>query len=333
MKKLQNSPLINVSIKRVSVLGCLTITLAALFNGLNFSFADTPKGSKAPITIKAEVDKHSVAIGDKIKYIITVSCSKNIKVEFPDFGKNLENFAIKDFGSSRKAFFGKQTITTWYLLDTYVTGESTIPKTTIKYRQKGQTVWNEAEIKEQKITVRSMLEKAGHDAALRDIKEPVNLPQKLNFYFIMAILILAAILAVSTVFLLKTRDTRELTRFKPAHEIAYEQLAALKKKNLIEQGRIKEFYIEISDITRHYIENRFNIKAPDMTTEEFFIKVKVHPQFNAEHKMLLKDFLVCCDLVKFAKYSPSQEEIDSAFESAEKFIGQTKEEEQKTVAD
>lgn len=307
------------------ILGCWAITLALIFNGLNFSVADAANAPK----IKAEISKHSVAIGDKIKYTITVSCAKDIEVELPDFGKNLQNFAIKDFSSSRKTFFGKQIITTWYLLDTYVTGESIIPKTAIKYRQKGQTLWNEAEIKEQKITVKSMLENAGANASLHDIKKPVNLPQRFKRYLIMAMLILAAALAIFALFLLRAKKSQELARFKAADEIAYEQLAALKKKDLIGQGKIKEFYIEISDITRHYIENRFKIKAPEMTTEEFFFEVKEHPQFNAGHKTLLKDFLFCCDLVKFAKYFPPKQELDSAFEAAEKFIGQTKEEAQK----
>ncbi len=335
MIKTKNNTLNIVSRTKEQILRfgrCIFTALVISFSGINFSFADTPKEAKPPITIKAEVNKHSVAIGDKIKYTITVSCGKDIEVEFPDFGKSLENFAIKDFGSSRKAFFSKQTITSWYLLDTYVTGESTIPKTAIKYRQKGQTVWNEAEITEQKITVKSMLEKAGPSAGLRDIKNPVNLPQNFSRYFIIAMLILAAVLILSAVFLLKTKNAQGLSSLKPAHEIAYEQLEALKKKDLVGQGKIKEFYIEISDITRHYIENRFNIKAPEMTTEEFFIKVKEHPQFQAGHKALLKEFLVFCDLVKFAKYSPSKQQIDSAFESAEKFIGQTKDKEEKTVS-
>lgn len=296
------------------------------FSGINLFFAEGATKPKTPITIKAEVNKHTVNIGDKIKYTITISYSKNIEVEFPDFVKNLGNFAIKDFGERQKSFLGKQTVTTWYLLDTYVTGESIIPKTTIKYRQKGLTVWSEAEIDEQKITVKSMLENTGTNAGLRDIKKPVNLPQKFKNYFILIILFLTASLILLAVFLLKTKAGLGLSNLKPAHEIAYEQLNALKKKNLIGQGKIMEFYIEISDITRHYIENRFDIKAPEMTTEEFFIKVKEHAQFKTEHKTLLKEFLICCDLVKFAKYSPLPEEINSAFVTAEKFVEQTKEE-------
>ncbi len=301
------------------------IFAAIILNSFSLSLAYTP------ITITAEVNKHSVAIGDKIKYALTVSCSKDIEVEFPDFAKNLENFAVKDFGESRKTFFGKQTINIWYLLDTYVTGESTIPKATIKYRQKGQTAWNEAEIKEQKITVKSMLENAGPNPGLRDIKKPVNLPQKINLYLIIIILFLGAAIIILTVFLLKTKARLGLSSLKAAHELAYEQLNALKKKDLIAQGKIMEFYIEISDITRHYIENRFNIKAPEMTTEEFFAKAKEHAQLKTEHKTLLKEFLVCCDLVKFAKYFPPSEEINSAFETAEKFIEQTKEEQKEPV--
>ena len=41
-----------------------------------------------------------------------------------------------------------------------------------------------------------------------------------------------------------------------------------------EAGRIKEFYQRISDILRHYIENRFGLHAPERTTEEFLVELK-----------------------------------------------------------
>ena len=334
MKKIKNDILSIIFLYRSQVTKkklprfarCICAALAITFSGMNFSFADAPKGSQAPIAIKTEIDKHSIAIGDKIKYTIAVSCAKNIEVEFPDFGKNLENFAIKDFGSSRRFSLRKQSIKNWYLLDTYVTGESIIPKAVIKYRQIGQKEWQEAEIPEQKINVKSILKNGASSADVQDIEDPIDLPQRHGYFFIISALILAAILSVSAVIVLKAKNTRGSPRFKPAHEIAYEQLTALKKKGLIAQGKIMEFYIEISDIARHYIENRFNIKAPEMTTEEFFIKIKEHSQFQTGHKALLKEFLACCDLVKFAKYAPSKQEIEAAFGSTEKFIEQTKEE-------
>ena len=110
-----------------------------------------------------------------------------------------------------------------------------------------------------------------------------------------------------------------------AHEVAYKQLQALRQKDLIRQGRIKEYYSEISDIIRHYLENRFLLKAPEMTTEEFLFYVRDKAELVREHKSLLKDFLVACDLVKFAKHTPSAVDMEAIFASAKKLVDETRE--------
>ncbi len=100
----------------------------------------------------------------------------------------------------------------------------------------------------------------------------------------------------------------------------------MEKKDYIRKGKTKAYYIELSDIMRRYLENRFNIRAPEMTTEEFLIKVKEDSVLSLEHKGLLRDFLLNCDLVKFAKYQPAEQEAGLSFASAKKLIDQTKEE-------
>ena len=59
-----------------------------------------------------------------------------------------------------------------------------------------------------------------------------------------------------------------------AHEMAYARLRALVAEKLVEQGRIKEFYERISGILRHYIEDRFDLHAPERTTEEFLAELR-----------------------------------------------------------
>jgi hypothetical protein len=85
------------------------------------------------------------------------------------------------------------------------------------------------------------------------------------------------------------------------------------------------YYVELSFIIRRYIEDRFDVRAPEMTTEEFLSKVKDMNVLSDEQKALLKNFLSYCDLIKFAKYGSTYEEMEASFESAKKFIGQTKE--------
>jgi hypothetical protein len=131
---------------------------------------------------------------------------------------------------------------------------------------------------------------------------------------------------VSVVFLRRRKGQQQIAIKRPAHLIAYEQLERLREKNLIKGGKIKEFYSEISDIIRHYLENRFLLKAPEMTTEEFLLKVRESFPLSLSHKSLLRDFLSRCDLVKFAKYLPQEKDSDEAFEAAKNFVDQTKQE-------
>ncbi|MHC5184367.1 MAG: hypothetical protein ACYSPI_08845, partial [Planctomycetota bacterium] len=81
-------------------------------------------------------------------------------------------------------------------------------------------------------------------------------------------------------------------------------------ENLVEQGRIKEFYEKLSTCLRHYIENRFQLRAPEQTTEEFLEQLKTSDALRLEHKQQLQKFLEHSDLVKFARYEPNPEQIN-----------------------
>jgi hypothetical protein len=161
--------------------------------------------------------------------------------------------------------------------------------------------------------------------ALRDIKGPLSLSQHINIFLFLLILVFLAGLVFLFKLLSKKKESCAIVLKKPAHEIAYEQLEKLKIKDLVHQGKIKEYYSEVSDIVRHYLENRFLLKAPEMTTEEFLFYVRDNSQLISEHKVLLKEFLLACDLVKFAKYVPALPEIEAIFFSAQKLVDETKE--------
>jgi hypothetical protein len=306
----------------------LFFSLSMLFTAaVTVCFAQDKKEPSAPIKVSAQVDKATAAIGDKIRYTITIEKSKDIEIEPFVFGENLGNFAIKDFGSKRSVFFNKEKISQWYILDTYITGKATIPKAVIKYKIKKEKDWSQLETKEIAVEVKSLLDQAGPNTLIRDVKGPVRLPLLINKYLVLVILFLLTVLGFLTGYFLRKNKEEQIIPKKPAHEIAYEQLEALKIRNYIALNKIKEYYTEISDIIRHYLENRFKLKAPEMTTEEFLILARDSSELISEHKNLLREFLLCCDLVKFAKYAPSADEVNSIFDSAKRFIDQTKENE------
>lgn len=281
--------------------------------------------SDLPLEIEAKVDRQEITIGDKVKYTIKVKADRDIEVEFPEFA-GASTFAVKDFGHSAKKTWGKNIHRQWYVLDTYLSGEATIPAAIVKYRKKGAEQWNEAEIKEIKVSVKSLLAGSQESGQIRDIHGPRQLKGRGWFYLLLltaGLLIFGLIAGFITIG--KRKQVRAILR-RPAHEIAYQALTALQNKGYRDYGNIKQYYIELSAIVRHYLENRFDIRAPEMTTDEFLSKVRDDRKLSPAHKNLLRDFLSNCDLVKFAKHLPRADDIESSFSAAKKLIDQTKEE-------
>jgi hypothetical protein len=162
------------------------------------------------------------------------------------------------------------------------------------------------------------------DAELREIPraDTVELPRQWGTWVwlgpILGLAVLVAIRLVTGV-----RSGRAAAR-QPAHAWAWEQMAALRADDLIAKGRVREFYFRISGIVRGYIERRFSVHAPDMTTEEFLTAVATDVRFGGELAVELDRFLHGCDLVKFARHEPGSGECDTAMRAAEDFVEQTR---------
>lgn len=276
--------------------------------------------------MRTGIDKETIYIGDKIKYFIEVETGKDIEVSLPEFGENLSEFSIKDFDSSESGLFGTKTFKQWYILDTFETGKFTMPAVVVKYRTKGEEEWQEVLADEVNIEVLSSLDEKALEGDIKDIKGPVSYWDKTYIYIILGIVTAIALILSIIIYLQKRRKTIEVAiPTVPAHEIAYEALKKLMVKDYLSTGKVQEFYFELSNIARHYIENRFQLKAPEMTTEEFLLTLKESAVLNSEQKSLVKDFLSHCDMVKFAKYLPQKNEIDASYESAKNLVDQTRE--------
>ena len=112
---------------------------------------------------------------------------------------------------------------------------------------------------------------------------------------------------------------------RPAHEIAFDELNKLFSSDLLETGQYKAFFSELSMILRGYLENRYFIYALEETTYEIVRDMKK----KLEDKDMLRDLeqvLSLSDLVKFAKYKPTEDEIAQAKSATMDFIIHTKEE-------
>ncbi|HKI68156.1 MAG TPA: hypothetical protein VKA67_01095, partial [Verrucomicrobiae bacterium] len=105
----------------------------------------------------------------------------------------------------------------------------------------------------------------------------------------------------------------------PAHVRAKQKLQ--EALDLIAQP--KPFVVLVSDTTRGYLEERFNFRAPERTTEEFLHELQGTDLLTLEQKEKLGEFLEQCDLVKFAKYEPGENELRELHASAVRLVEET----------
>ncbi|MBF0343812.1 MAG: hypothetical protein HQL06_06230 [Nitrospirae bacterium] len=273
------------------------------------------------IQLNAYVDKNSVYTGDTINYTIEVRKSKGLDLQLTDYNTGSDNLTIVDSSTYQTGFFNKSTIRR-YKLRSYTPGTYKLPPAVVKYKRPHQADYNEVKTAELTVEVKSTLK----ETATTDIKDIKDLEEtkKPWLYVIIGATVLA-LMALITYLIRKRRaaKAKPLVR-KAAHEIAYEDLDRLRASNLLSDGLIKEYFTELSAIVRHYIEDRFSLKAPEMTTEEFLDKMKTSAQLPPAQKELLKDFLKRSDMVKFARYGPTSEEIEASFAAAKRFVDETK---------
>lgn len=109
-------------------------------------------------------------------------------------------------------------------------------------------------------------------------------------------------------------------------ERAWVELDRLLKKGLPGRGRYKDFYVELTQLVRRYVQRQHGLKAPHLTTEEFFEAARNSPAFPKAALNELMEFMEKADLVKFAGVTATPETADEATQSARDYIRKDNEE-------
>ena len=160
-------------------------------------------------------------------------------------------------------------------------------------------------------------------AQLRDVKPPVDYPSLLPMILLVVCLVLGALGIYCLIRRLRSFPNANNLKKPSPWQKAKNQLEALAQEELLQQGKLNEYYSRLSDSLRRYIEERFSIRAPEMTTEEFLVHLQSSSDLLAEQKEALTKFLRSCDMVKFAKYHPDPSEAKQSYELALAFIEET----------
>ncbi|MFQ5864864.1 MAG: hypothetical protein ACE5IW_06490 [bacterium] len=280
-------------------------------------------------SVDSKIDKTTITIGDVVTYTIIVTYAPEVQVEKPRLAANLGAFEIRDYREyDQEKIDGKIVERIDYLISTFEVGEFEIPPLEFYFIVPDDTAKTILKTKKIKILVESLNPSVAGD--IRDIKAPLELPRdyrKLILWGSIALGIL--ILAFAAFYIWRRKKAGKALIPKkeepprPAHEIALDELSALKNSSLLAEGKVKEFYVQVSEIIRRYIEGCYFIIALEMTTLEIIENLK-SAEVEPDVVNLINDFLDICDLVKFAKYRPTEEEHATTMNKAFEIVERTK---------
>ena len=138
-----------------------------------------------------------------------------------------------------------------------------------------------------------------------------------------ALVVLVALAILAALVWLARYITRRVKehRMSPI-ERAWVELDRLLKKGLPGRGRYKDFYVELTMVVRRYVQRKYGIKAPHLTTEEFFAELQNPNTQTLDSSNTLRRFLESADLVKFAGVEATPEMADEATDSAKNYLSQ-----------
>jgi hypothetical protein len=300
-------------------------TFLLVLSGISFF---NPQLWAQGVNITTSLDSTSIEIGDQIKFKIDIEQPANAVVKLPDFKDNTIDSAILIIGAKPADTLRQNDILKIkyeFLVTCFDSGDYEIPVLDVPY-----TIGSLADtfhtipvmLKVMNIPVDTVTQ-------VIDIKPPLKTP--INFaeaWPYTAILVLLAGIIIGIWFLFNRKKKSGILsvgkRMEPPHIIALRELDNLRAQKLWQNNKVKNYYVELTEIIRKYIEYRFKVAALEMTSDEITEEFKHLLSVDQESKELLNKLFVLADLVKFAKAEPLPNENEISLLNAYQFVNNTK---------
>ena len=109
----------------------------------------------------------------------------------------------------------------------------------------------------------------------------------------------------------------------PAHISANKSLKKLESKQLWQEGNHKQYSIELTQIVKKYLTERYAISTHDKTSSEILDSLN-SVNLGTENKYKLNHLLRLSDLVKFAKEKPTAKANETVMIDAYQFVESTR---------
>lgn len=307
----------------------LFVILSVLLSG-SFQLLDAQQ-----VKVKASIDSTQILIGDQLKLILEIEKPKDMDIQFPmvpdTFGSQVEVISRMPIDTFLMDNKDREKLSQSILISSFDSGKHVIPEFffKLKHNQFTDSVATEAMMFE----VLTM--KIDTTKGPADIKMPYAAPLTLTEVtpYILGIILIGAIIFFIFYYIKwKKKNVPLFSRpekpKEPAHIIALRELDRIKAQKLWQQEKIKQYYSEVADTVRMYIESRFGIPAMEQTSAETIGVFKQRKELIDDSSLNeIQHILSLADLVKFAKYTPLPDDNNLTLMNAYFFVNQTKKEE------
>ena len=118
-------------------------------------------------------------------------------------------------------------------------------------------------------------------------------------------------------------EEEEQAPLRPAEEVALEKLDEIKAEKIWQEGKVKEYHTELTDVIRDYISRRYEVSSTEKTSDETLRELKPLMKEQKDLFDRLRKMLSLADLVKFAKWTTTPDENESALLTAYDFVRET----------
>ncbi|MGN6179370.1 MAG: hypothetical protein ACTHNW_09325 [Mucilaginibacter sp.] len=281
------------------------------------------------VKVEAKVDRVSVPMGDQTTLRLIAHVPAKSEIQFPVIADSIGKIRIVKMSADSTADKddpNTQVISHNYTITGFNAGTYTIPAYTFHTKTGAYTT--------DSLVVQFKPVAVDTTKAFYDIKQPLAVDYnwwdwiKDHWIWVVSGLVLILVVIYITWYVSRRYEKKPIFQavkvVLTTDQIAMNKLNELRAKNLWQNGDVKTFYIELTDILREYLEKRYAIQALEQTTEEIFASLKPK-QLPADASGKLKDILVLADLVKFAKEKPVGPENEQSMTNAVDFVQQTKE--------
>ncbi len=294
--------------------------------------------AKEPV-ITVSVSKNKCALGDKVEVEVKVVGDFRSKPEFSVEKNDDDKIVYSDFKTEEQTLENSLKMDVLrFFVQPFKLGKIELGKITVKIGEK------DYQKQIPSVEVVSILPKDKKD--VNPLKPQLSVKPDYSYLKKYALYGLAFLIIALALFFLarkiygkigkreKLPEKEEIILEPPCEEVK-KLVASLLKKSYLKEGRVKEFFVELSEIGKRFLGRVYRFDYESKTSEEIFLNLKGKLKTDAE--FTVKEFFNMCDLVKFAKYKPSQSEINATvnllYQFAEKICNEIESEKEQGVKD